>query len=183
MEPASLGFRGEKKLQETLQKSCNGRDGWISVCVWEVLPKLLEWTYRSLVCHGKHNLLELSWAAFPPSPRGGKRSATAAFLCVLPLRPSEYLGDNGHVVNEEAAVEAAQTWAKGEHWNGLIKSQLLCWEQWSQDSSQTSPAPRHENLSWRWAIEWGKDCVCTMGGLLCLWEQGKYLWVLFPFCV
>lgn len=47
--------------------------------------------------------------------RGGKGSATAAFLCVLPLRPSEYLGDNGHVVNEEAAVEAAQTWAKGEH--------------------------------------------------------------------
>lgn len=95
------------------------------VCVWEVLPKL-EWTHRSLVCHGKHKPLELSSGAFPPSLRGGKGSATAAFLCVLPLRPSEYLGDNGHVVNEEAAVEAAQTWAKGEHFGMDSLSHSCC---------------------------------------------------------
>ena len=98
----------------------------VCVCVWEVLPKLLEWTHRSLVCHGKHKPLELGSGAFPPSLWGGKGSATAAFLCVLPLRPSEYLGDNGHVVNEEAAVEAAQTWAKGEHFGMDSLSHSCC---------------------------------------------------------
>lgn len=84
------------------------------VCVCgRFFSKLLEWTHRSLVCHGKHKPLELSSGAFPPSLRGGKGSATAAFLCVLPLRPSEYLDDNGHVVDEEAVVEAAQTLGKG----------------------------------------------------------------------
>lgn len=85
----------------------------VSIYMWELFPKLLEWTYRSLVCHGKHKLLELVSGAFPQALRSGQSSATAAFLCVLPLRPSEYLGDNGHVVNKEEAVEAAQTWARG----------------------------------------------------------------------
>lgn len=94
------------------------RDGseCLFLCVWEVLSKLLEWTHRSLVCHGKRKLLELSSGAFPPSPRGGKGSASAAFLYVLPLRLSECLGDNGHVVNEEAAVEAAKTWVSTREW-------------------------------------------------------------------
>jgi len=69
--------------------------------------------------------LELSSGAFPPSPRGGKGSATAAFLYVLPLRPSECLGDNGHVVNESAVVEAAKTWAKGEH-SGIASLSHSC---------------------------------------------------------
>lgn len=71
--------------------------------------KLLEGTCRSLVCHGKHKLLELVSGAFPQALRSVQSSATATFLCVLPLRPSEYLGDNSHVVNKEEAVEAAQT--------------------------------------------------------------------------
>lgn len=72
----------------------------VGLCIWEVFPKLFKWTHRSLVCHVKHKQLELSSGAFPPSLRGGTGSATAAFLCVLPLRPSEYLDDNGHVAND-----------------------------------------------------------------------------------
>lgn len=70
-----------------------------------------------------------NWA-FPPVLQCGEGSAAATFLLVLLLRPSERIGDNGHVVSRSAVVEAAQLWEKGQAlWNELIKLWLLCSEQ------------------------------------------------------
>ncbi len=77
--------------------------------------------------------------------RGGRGSATAAFLCVLPLRSSEYLGDNGHVVNEEAAVEAAQTWAKGEHFGMDSLSHSCC--VWNNEAETLLKPLQHPNIT------------------------------------
>lgn len=131
------------------------RDEWICLYVCEVLSKLLEWTHRSLVCHGKHKPLELSSGAFPPLLQGGKGSATTAFLCVLPLRPSEYPGDNGHVVNKEAAVEAAQTWAKGEHFGIDSLSHSCC--VWNNEARTLLEPLQQPNIRPQW-----KMC-CSVG--------------------
>lgn len=83
-------------------------------------PKLLQSTRRSPVCHGKLKLP--SELGFPTSIARWQRLSVATFLRVLPLRPSESLGDNDHVVNRSAVLEAAQIWEKGRAlWNELIK--------------------------------------------------------------
>lgn len=74
----------------------------------------------SPVCHGKLKLP--SELGFPTSTARWQRLSVATFLRVLPLRPSKRLGDNDHVVNRSAALEAAQIWEKGRAlWNELIK--------------------------------------------------------------
>lgn len=55
-----------------------------------------------------------------------KAEATTAFMCVLALRPSEYRGDNDHVVSEEAAVDAARTLAEAEHFRKDLLSHSCC---------------------------------------------------------